>query len=153
MSLKTGANRSMSFDGLLVKRRRLFTALPEAVGTNWAEVPLRSDLTFRKPMQTFETNLAKIGQIRPAARHDQSLRKARIFVGHALLEPHPIGAGILPIERAQTMRQFCTNLVGSEITAQRAEVFVQTNDREGPCTRRRETLHGRQCLFKNFRRP
>ena len=60
MSLETGANRRMGFDGLLVERRRLFTALPEAVGTNWAEVPLRSDLTFRKPMQTLETNLAKI---------------------------------------------------------------------------------------------
>ena len=53
--------------------------------------PERSD--SREPAQSLETDIKKIGLIRPAACHDQSLRKARIVVSHDLLEPKPIRAG------------------------------------------------------------
>ena len=70
MSLETGANHGMGLHRLLVEQCRLLPALPKSVGTNRAKMPIWRDLVFREPAQTLETNLKKIGLIRPASGHD-----------------------------------------------------------------------------------
>ena len=49
-------------------------------------VPIRSNLVLGKPAQSLETGSKKIRLVCPTARHDQRLRKARVFVGHARAE-------------------------------------------------------------------
>ena len=154
MSLETGANHGMGLDRLLVEQMRgsspRFQKPLEPIGR---KCPSGAIWCIREPAQTLETNLEKIGLIRPAARHDQSMGKSRIVVSHDVFEPEPIRAGNRFVAIAQTLRQFCAKLIGHEIAAQRAKVFVQADDRERPCPRRRETLHRRQCLLEKLRRP
>ena len=103
-------------------------------------------LQIGQPIERFES-CRHHGVIRnPFARHDQGVRKRGIAVGQLVLEPAPFIGAVAFIHCQKPSCQFLAHLVGLAVACKTPEIFVNTDEREGPCPRAgRVKMAGKAC--------
>ena len=148
MGFHARTNGGMCLDRLLVERGGRLAALPKTIGTNRSKVSFRRELVLDQPTEGFETDVKEIGLPGPTPRLDQGKWKTGVVVTDYVFEPKPVVVSRLVVGGAQTSSELEAKLIGHQIAAQSPEIFVQTDDRERPCSRRLKLPHGGQRFSK-----
>ena len=125
----------------------------EAGGADRPEMPCRRRLLRHQPAQRSQSGLDIGRRLRRHARHDQSLRQARVVVGKPFLEPHPVRRLDRRQNGHQPVGKRMPDLCGVEIIGSHGAIGVQTQQRERPGARRAKGLRGRQRLGEQGGRP
>ena len=118
----------------------------ETGGADGAEMTRRCRLLRHQPAQRPQSGIDVAGRLRRHARHDQGLRQARVVVGQAFLEPHPVRRLDRRENGHQPVGKRMPDFPGVEIIRSHGAIGVQTQQRECPRARRAKGLRGRQRL-------
>ena len=84
------------------------------------------------------------------ARDDQGLRQARVVVGDDVLAPRPVAAAFRLESRQEPLGEPLLQDLDPALSLKRAQVFVDTEEREGPSSGALELQDGRQRSMKQL---
>ena len=122
-------------DRLLVILGDRLTSATKAITADRAKPPPRRLLLFCQPPQGTKPNLGGAFVAAPSSAQNQRVRQLGVVVRRHVLEPGPIVGCRVLIQIDQLVGQRVAHLVDQPISAEPAEVFVNSNQRQRPSAR------------------
>ena len=144
VSLDASADRRGGVDRLLVESGGLLAFPPEAIRSDRTETSAFAALVLHEPAERGEAGFAHFFVGGPAPGQDECVAEASIVIGDGFLEPRPFGGGHPFPETEEARGEVLAHAGGEQVALEGAQVFVESENGEGPGPRGSKGGHGWQ---------
>ncbi len=107
-------------------------------------------MDLNQPFEGFEAGSENLVVVHAAAAENHGLGQTGVGVGEDFLEPAPVWSGGVGMALDEFSEEGFANLSGSAIAGEATEVFVDSDQGEGPGAGRGKRQSGREGLFEEF---